>query len=272
MKPLRILMAAAMISAAAVSVQGCNSIMSKDECLNTNWEARGENDGIAGKASSIISEYHEACDDYRPMDESSYRRGRERGAKAYCVPERLYNTGVAGTELTDICSSVPGSAELMVYYQRGQMVYLAQQQLDTIDGMVQICSILADKGRWQSRRYRILEIGQAASKVRPKAKAALDKVRAAGMKKDVAVPDLLEEMKSSGMINTVLRYADADQKLDEIEKKMADHEKSRENSRQCMYSPSKKPAKSCSESYDYYSQQISELRQERYEIWSQVGI
>ena len=250
MKPLRILMAAAMISAAAVSVQGCNSIMSKDECLNTNWEARGENDGIAGKASSIISEYHEA----------------------YCVPERLYNTGVAGTELTDICSSVPGSAELMVYYQRGQMVYLAQQQLDTIDGMVQICSILSDKGRWQSRRYRILEIGQAASKVRPKAKAALDKVRAAGMKKDVAVPDLLEEMKSSGMINTVLRYADADQKLDEIEKKMADYEKSRENSRQCMYSSSKKLAKSCSESYDYYSQQISELRQERYEIWSQVGI
>lgn len=205
MKPLRILMAAAMISAAAVSVQGCNSIMSKDECLNTNWEARGENDGIAGKGSSIISEYHEACDDYRPMDESSYRRGRERGAKAYCVPERLYNTGIAGTQLTDICSSVPGSAELMVYYQRGQMVYLAQAQLNTIDGIVQISNLLLDKGRWQSKQYRILEIRKAASKVRPKAKAALEKARAAGMKKDVAVPDLLEDMKSSGMIDTILK-------------------------------------------------------------------
>lgn len=265
-------MAVAMISAAAVSVQGCNSIMSKDECLNTNWEARGENDGIAGKGSSIISEYHEACDDYRPMDESSYRRGRERGAKAYCVPERLYNTGIAGTQLTDICSSVPGSAELMVYYQRGQMVYLAQAQLNTIDGIVQISNLLLDKGRWQSKQYRILEIRKAASKVRPKAKAALEKARAAGMKKDVAVPDLLEDMKSSGMIDTILKYADADQKLDEIEKKMADYQRSKESSRSCMYSSSKKLAKSCSESYDYYSQQISELRQERYEIWSQVGI
>lgn len=265
-------MATAMISAAAVSVQGCNSIMSKDECLNTNWEARGENDGIAGKGSSIISEYHEACDDYRPMDESSYRRGRERGAKAYCVPERLYNTGIAGTQLTDICSSVPGSAELMVYYQRGQMVYLAQAQLNTIDGIVQISNLLLDKGRWQSKQYRILEIRKAASKVRPKAKAALEKARAAGMKKDVAVPDLLEDMKSSGMIDTILKYADADQKLDEIEKKMADYQRSKESSRSCMYSSSKKLAKSCSESYDYYSQQISELRQERYEIWSQVGI
>ena len=55
MKLLRLLMAAAMISAAAVSVQGCNSIMSKDECINANWDSKGESDGIAGKASSLIT-------------------------------------------------------------------------------------------------------------------------------------------------------------------------------------------------------------------------
>ena len=57
MKLLRLLMAAAMISAAAVSVQGCNSIMSKDECINANWDSRGESDGIAGKATQRVL-YH----------------------------------------------------------------------------------------------------------------------------------------------------------------------------------------------------------------------
>ncbi|MDY3144530.1 MAG: DUF2799 domain-containing protein [Succinivibrionaceae bacterium] len=272
MKLLRLLMAAAMISAAAVSVQGCNSIMSKDECINANWDSRGESDGIAGKASSLITEYHEACDDYRPMDEQAYRRGRDRGAKLFCVPERLYNTGKAGTELTDICNSVPGSSELMVYYQRGQIAYLADQQLKTIDSMISIANYLLDKRRWASKQYRLLEIRNQATKLRPKAKAAVDKALRAGMKKDVDIPDLLTELNSTGQMDTIVRYGKADTELDDIEKDILDYERKRDDSMRCMYSDSKKLAKSCRDSYDYYNQQLRDLKEKHWQIRSQVGL
>lgn len=272
MKLLRLLMAAAMISAAAVSVQGCNSIMSKDECINANWDSRGESDGIAGKASSLIAEYHEACDDYRPMDEQAYRRGRDRGAKLFCVPERLYNTGRAGTELTDICNSVPGSSELLVYYQRGQIAYLAEQQLKTIDSMISIANYLLDKSRWASKQYRLLEIRNQATKLRPKAKAAVDKALRAGMKKDVDIPDLLTELNSTGQMDTIVRYGKADTELDDIEKDILDYERKRDDSMRCMYSDSKKLAKSCRDSYDYYNQQLRDLKEKHWQIRSQVGL
>ena len=272
MKLLRLLMAAAMISAAAVYVQGCNSIMSKDECINANWDSKGESDGIAGKASSLIAEYHEACDDYRPMDEQSYRRGRDRGAKLFCVPERLYNTGRAGTELTDICNSVPGSSELLVYYQRGQIAYLAEQQLKTIDSMISIANYLLDKSRWASKQYRLLEIRNQATKLRPKAKAAVDKALRAGMKKDVDIPDLLTELNSTGQMDTIVRYGKADTELDDIEKDILDYERKRDDSMRCMYSDSKKLAKSCRDSYDYYNQQLRDLKEKHWQIRSQVGL
>lgn len=124
MKPGKILLSALMLSFAAM--QGC-SVMSKDECLSADWESRGLNDGAAGKGSSLLSEYHEACDEYRPVEEDAYRKGRARGAKIFCVPKTLFSTGRSGAELTDICNDLPEYGELAIYYQRGQIAYLAEQ-------------------------------------------------------------------------------------------------------------------------------------------------
>ena len=120
---------------------------------------------------------------------------------------------------------MPGSSELLVYYQRGQIAYLAEQQLKTIDSMISIANYLLDKSRWASKQYRLLEIRNQATKLRPKAKAAVDKALRAGMKKDVDIPDLLTELNSTGQMDTIVRYGKADTELDDIEKDILDYER-----------------------------------------------
>lgn len=81
----------------------------------------------------------------------AYRRGRGRGAKIYCVPKTLFSTGMSGAELTDICNDLPEHGELMVYYQRGQIAYLAERQVSWFDDLIQKADSLLE-GAAGSRR------------------------------------------------------------------------------------------------------------------------
>ena len=270
MKPGKILLAALILSAAAL-VEGC-SVMSKEECLSADWESRGLNDGTEGKSSSVISEYHKACDVYRPVDEGAYRKGRGRGAKIFCVPKTLFSTGRSGAELTDICNDLPEYGELAVYYQRGQIAYLAEQQVRWFDDLISKADSLLASSRWFSKGFRIREMRGTLASARLKAKTAADRAVNAGMNTDVIVPDLSSDIERSGIPETINRYADADDSLDRLETEMNSNRASVMRYEGCMHDKDKDKADSCRREYFYYRDQQRKLEYEYRQIELSVGL
>ena len=269
MKPGKILLSALMLSFAAM--QGC-SVMSKDECLSADWESRGLNDGAAGKGSSLLSEYHEACDEYRPVEEDAYRKGRARGAKIFCVPKTLFSTGRSGAELTDICNDLPEYGELAIYYQRGQIAYLAEQQVRWIDDLISKADSLLSSSRWFSKSYRIREMRGTLTGLRNKAKIAADRAVNAGMNTDVSVPDLSPEAERTGIPETINRYADADDHLDRLETEMNINRSNLMRYEACMHDRDKDRAESCRHEYYYYRDQQRQLESEYRSVEWSVGL
>ena len=269
MKPGKILLTAVILSLSAAS-GGC-SIMSKEECLSADWESRGLGDGTEGKASSLLSEYHKACDEYRPVDDEAYRRGRGRGAKIYCVPKTLFNTGMSGAELTDICNDLPEHGELMVYYQRGQIAYLAERQVSWFDDLIQKADSLLGRSRWFSKSYRIRGMRDTLAAGRAKARTAADQA-AAGMNEDVSVPDLRPEMESTGIPEQISRYADADLTLDRLENEINNTTTRIMHYELCINDDDKDKAESCRREYYYYRDQKRELESEYRSVEWSVGL
>ena len=87
----------------ALLVSGCAS-MSKKDCLEGDWAARGFEDGREGRPLEQFSRHVEACAKVDVMpDEGLYRQAFERGTLEYCTPERGYTEGTRDRDYHGIC-------------------------------------------------------------------------------------------------------------------------------------------------------------------------
>lgn len=91
-----------------ILVSGCAS-MSKSECANANWQARGFADGENGSPVSLLDRHTKACSriDIHP-DEVLYRKGHSEGVKLYCTPRKGLSLGRNNSTYYDVC---PASLE-----------------------------------------------------------------------------------------------------------------------------------------------------------------
>lgn len=79
---------------AAIVLSGCVSHMSQQQCLNTNWQQEGFNDGSAGRMPRDLSRAAEDCLKFGIMiNRAGYHAGWRQGARQYCTPD--FNTGYA---------------------------------------------------------------------------------------------------------------------------------------------------------------------------------
>ncbi|MDF2867264.1 MAG: hypothetical protein K0S11_734 [Gammaproteobacteria bacterium] len=77
-----------------ILLSGCVSHMSEQECLSTNWQQVGFNDGQAGQAPRDLSKPIQDCQKFQvAVDTQAYQRGWLTGMKKYCVPS--YDLGLA---------------------------------------------------------------------------------------------------------------------------------------------------------------------------------
>jgi|GEM_PF-1081657 len=86
-------------------VTGCASHMSQQQCMSTNWQQVGFNDGQAGQAPRDLSGPIQDCQKFQiAVDTKAYQRGWHNGMQHYCSPsfEMGLSSGKAGQAYADI--------------------------------------------------------------------------------------------------------------------------------------------------------------------------
>jgi len=100
---------------ALVGLSGC-ATMSGDECVTSDWEAIGYEDGARGYTSEQLGARRKACAKHGVTpDFAAYKRGREQGLAEYCQPGRGFNVGSSGGRYNGACSAHNEGAFLDAY-------------------------------------------------------------------------------------------------------------------------------------------------------------
>lgn len=90
---------------AVAGLSGC-ATMSGDECLTSDWNAIGYEDGVRGYTADRIGKHRKACAKHGVTpDLASYQNGRDQGLAEYCQPSRGFNVGANGGSYNGVCSA-----------------------------------------------------------------------------------------------------------------------------------------------------------------------
>jgi hypothetical protein len=148
----RVLIAAALLG----SLGGCASL-SKNECLNANWEDIGARDGANGQPQEYLIRHTTACAKVNVVpDRGAWTHGREKGLERYCQPHRMYNLGEYGSTFdAGICRDFD-QERLVDAYEKGREVNRRARILDDIDAELRdIRTKLEKKELEQKERERL---------------------------------------------------------------------------------------------------------------------
>lgn len=86
-------------------LSGCAGL-SKDECLNADWQIIGFEDGAAGQSATRIGDHRRACAKHGVTpDKAAYDAGYHEGIMNYCSFTRGNNAAVAGYSRLQVCPS-----------------------------------------------------------------------------------------------------------------------------------------------------------------------
>ena len=111
-----------MVVVLVAGMSGCAS-MSSDECLTSDWEAIGYEDGARGFTSDRLSQHRKACAKHGVTpDFAAYQSGREQGLIEYCQPGRGFDIGANGGRYNGVCD-VNLEAEFLDAYKAGYHLY-----------------------------------------------------------------------------------------------------------------------------------------------------
>ena len=110
------------MTAALMALSGC-ATMSEDECLMSDWNAIGYEDGSRGYTMEQFSNRRQACAKHGVTpDFRAYQAGRDEGLVSFCQPSRGYNLGVSGGAYRGVCD-VALEEEFLDAYRVGQQLY-----------------------------------------------------------------------------------------------------------------------------------------------------
>ena len=89
--------------ASTLFMSGC-ATMSADECLSSDWQAIGFEDGSRGYTADRIGHHRKACGKHGVApDLRQYQAGRAEGLQEFCQPQRGFNLGAAGGQYNGVC-------------------------------------------------------------------------------------------------------------------------------------------------------------------------
>ena len=118
------------------SLPGCASL-SKNECLNANWEDIGVRDGANGQPEEYLIQHSKACAKVAVVpDRGAWLHGREQGLERFCVPYRAYQIGEYGGGFdAGICRNYEPD-RLISAYEQGLEVNRLGNQLASLNGEI----------------------------------------------------------------------------------------------------------------------------------------
>lgn len=119
-----------MVCLAALLLVNCAS-MSKQECLNADWQSIGFEDGRLGYSSARIGDHRRACAkiNVKP-DLALYQQGYEDGARQFCEPQNGFKLGLRGGAYNVICPADTQDG-FAAAYDEGKEIYRVNATLDS---------------------------------------------------------------------------------------------------------------------------------------------
>lgn len=92
-----------LLFAAGLLLNSC-ATMTKSQCLEADWQAKGKEDGSLGWPTSRIDLHAKACERAKVVpDREAWLAGHKVGALEYCQPDSAYEQGLAGRTYHNIC-------------------------------------------------------------------------------------------------------------------------------------------------------------------------
>ncbi|MES2106873.1 MAG: DUF2799 domain-containing protein [Pseudomonadota bacterium] len=114
------------------SMAGCASL-SKDQCLNGNWQQIGFADGTRGLPPDQLNEHAKACSEYGVQTNfEQYMLGRSRGLINYCQPQNAFNIGRAG-QGENMAACPPNMQDAFLFeFRRGGEINQMESELEAL--------------------------------------------------------------------------------------------------------------------------------------------
>ena len=125
MKKLIVLLSSTML------LNGC-AVMSKNECMNANWNLIGQQDGFKGNGS-LLQQRTQACVKHQiVLDNGSYASGYNKGLRNYCNPQTVFDYALQGNGNYQSCP-MEMQNRLRPYYTVANNFYKADKQLKSLE-------------------------------------------------------------------------------------------------------------------------------------------
>ncbi|MCC5826160.1 DUF2799 domain-containing protein [Alkalimonas sp.] len=108
-------------------LSGC-ATLSKDECLQADWQTLGYADGVQGRSPARIDTYRQDCAKHQIVpDLALYQRGHRQGLQLFCRTSNGYEFGRKGQSYQGVCQ---GEAEVdfLLGFDAGRRIFLLEQQ------------------------------------------------------------------------------------------------------------------------------------------------
>lgn len=118
-----------------LGLSGCAS-MSGDECLTSDWQMIGYEDGSRGYGAERLGEHRKACAKHGVTpDLQAYRHGREEGLRDFCQPSRGFNLGSRGGHYNGVCPAEM-EGEFVDAYRAGYHLYELQANVNSANAQI----------------------------------------------------------------------------------------------------------------------------------------
>lgn len=116
------------LTSICIVLSGCSTI-SKSECLATDWQQIGLEDGKKGLGAFTNSSYQESCAKHNvEIDLIAYRQGHEQGVALFCQPENGFDLGKQAYQYTVMCPP-----DFIGEYEIGYKFFLAYKNIDQVE-------------------------------------------------------------------------------------------------------------------------------------------
>lgn len=128
-------LAAPLLSLVTLGLSAC-ATMSGDECLTSDWEAIGFEDGSQGYGAKRLSNHRKACAKHGVTpDFSAYQTGHEQGLENYCQPSRAFNIGANGGSYNGVCAA-HHEADFIDAYNSGHHLYDLKSRVNSANSQI----------------------------------------------------------------------------------------------------------------------------------------
>lgn len=124
-----------LIALALVGLSGC-ATMSGDECMTSDWEAIGYEDGARGYTADQLGQRRKACAKHGVTpDFTAYQHGRNQGLVEYCQPGRAFSVGSSGGRYNGVCKAEL-EADFLDAYNAGRHLYSLRSNVNRANSSI----------------------------------------------------------------------------------------------------------------------------------------